>query len=81
MILHAGFCIVFCFLVPAENVTRIYFVFHIIQTRIIAVGNDGMCLWMIHDISIFHMDVNLTYLFCNMIPVICRHIIIYMSIR
>ena len=44
MILHAGFCIVFCFLVPAENVTRIYFVFHIIQTRIIAVGNDGMCL-------------------------------------
>ena len=44
MILHAGFCIVFYFLVPAENVTRIYFVFHIIQTRIIAVGNDGMYL-------------------------------------
>lgn len=44
MILHAGFSSLWTFLIPAENVTRIYFVFHIIQTRIIAVGNDGMCL-------------------------------------
>lgn len=28
MILHAGFCIVFCFLVPAEDITGVDFAFY-----------------------------------------------------
>lgn len=32
-------------LVSSENIASIYFILHIIQTSIVAVGNDGLALW------------------------------------
>ena len=39
-------CLVYCFLVPAENVTGVYLFFHIVQHAVVPVGNDclGHCL-------------------------------------
>ena len=32
------------FLISSENIASIYFILHIIQTSIVAVGNDGLAL-------------------------------------
>ena len=42
-------------LVPAENITRIYFIFHIIQTHIIAVGDDSLRLCLEILQSVHHL--------------------------
>ena len=42
-------------LVPAENITRIYFIFHIIQTRIVAVGDDSLRLRLEILQSVHHL--------------------------
>lgn len=33
------------FLISSENIASIYFILHIIQAGIVAVGNDGLALW------------------------------------